>query len=77
MNSSFLKQRANGLITDKGLAIYLENHYGCVRNVSVMTDLREPFNADIIGGTSTGTSSKRDFILISKNFPHFTGMAFE
>jgi hypothetical protein len=57
MNSSFLKQRANGLITDKGLAIYLENHYGCVRNVSVMTDLREPFNAGYMGKISFGTCS--------------------
>jgi hypothetical protein len=57
-------ERANGLITDNGLAVYSENHYGCIRNVMVITDLREPFNAGYMRplyfGTCSGGSTPDD-----------------
>jgi hypothetical protein len=49
--------QANGLITDYGLAIYSENHYGCIRNVLVITDQREPFDAGYMGSLNFGTCS--------------------
>lgn len=48
---------ANGLITDHGLAIYSENHYGCIRNVLVITDTREPFDAGYMRPLEFGTCS--------------------
>ena len=48
---------ANGLITDAGLAIYSQNHYGCIRNVLVITDYREPFNAGYMAPIEFGTCS--------------------
>ena len=51
-----LKQ-ANGLITDAGLAVFAQNHYGCIRNVVVITDAREPFNAGYMNTFEFGTCS--------------------
>ncbi len=48
-------KHANGLITSKGLAIYSENHYGCIRNVLVITDFREPFDAGYMSKLNFGT----------------------
>ena len=50
-------QHANGLITDDGLAVYFENHYGCIRNAIIITDAREPFNAGYMRPMDFGTCS--------------------
>jgi len=48
---------ANGPITDYGLAIFSDNHYGCIRNVIVITDFREPFDAGYMHPVDFGTCS--------------------
>ena len=37
--------QVNGLITDAGLAVTMKNHYGCMRDATIITELREPINA--------------------------------
>lgn len=39
----------NGLITAPGLAVTFQNHYGCIRNAKIITDLREPIGAGYMG----------------------------
>ena len=35
----------NGLITAAGLAVTMKNEYGCMRDATIITELREPINA--------------------------------
>lgn len=49
--------KVNGLITAPGLAITMDNHYGCLRNAVVITEFREPFGAGYMDVVHMGTCS--------------------
>lgn len=37
--------KVNGLTTAPGLAITMQDHFGCLRNTVIITEFREPINA--------------------------------
>jgi hypothetical protein len=49
--------RVNGLITAPGLAITMENQYGCLRNAVIISEFREPLNAGYMEVINIGLCS--------------------
>lgn len=47
----------NGLITAPGLAVTFRNNYGCIREATIITELRQPFGAGYMETNYVATCS--------------------
>ena len=52
-----IQSEVNGLITAPGLAVTYANHYGCIRQATVITEFREPFGAGYMETVNINTCS--------------------
>lgn len=52
-----IDSEVNGLITAKGVAITFDNHYGCLRNATIIAEFREPFGAGYMEVVNVKTCS--------------------